>query len=422
MKSLPVVAALLALATNLRAEDAIDRRIDEIFNGRAATLTGQLQDLVLHEIGHARRLRDADQVGTLKAARAAARAAAPETVMRKSGATADAEALWDDLRAATVVHFAETHDHVRCHDLEFEAVRQLAGEKGDFAVGLEMFPRSLQPVLDKWTAGELSEWDFLEGVNWYRSWGFPYKLFRPIFLYCRDHHIPLVGLNAPADVNRKVGRTGLRSLSDEERAQLPAEIVLTNEAHRRNFEEILPHHPGIKLDTFYEAFCVWDEMMADSGAQWLKAHGGRLLVIAGSGHIRGGLGIPDRLKRRFRGKYRILLQRDVAEADDNFDLMLAPGADWIWWTKEDHVSAPPKLGVAMDDKLAVTLVAPGSAAEKAGVKVGDVMKRVGKREFTQPESIRHYLELRKHEEFTLVVERGGKETRLKVTVPLDSGK
>ncbi|MCC6741940.1 MAG: ChaN family lipoprotein [Planctomycetia bacterium] len=419
MRSRLLAAALLFAPAAASAEDSIDKRVEELFQGRADTLKGELHDLVLHEIGHARRLAAARAAGTVDAARAAARAARPEVVMRADGRIADADALWADLRKATVVHFAETHDHVRGHELELEAVMELAGDKGDFAVGFEMFPRSLQPVLDQWNAGKLTEWEFMEGVNWYKSWGFPYRLFRPIFLYCRDHGIPLVALNAPADVNRKVGRGGLKSLSDEDRALLPAEIVLTDRQHRRNFEEILPHHPGVRVDTFYEAFTVWDETMAESAANWLKAHGGRMMVIAGRGHIRGRLGIPERLKRRYKSRYRILYQRNVGEFEDNFDLMLDPGADWVWWTKEDHAPAPPKLGVAMDDKLVVTMVGPGSAAEKAGLKVGDVMRKAGKRTLSRPESIRHYLELRTREEFTLTIERDGKEKKLKVTVPLD---
>ncbi|MEK7467237.1 MAG: ChaN family lipoprotein [Planctomycetota bacterium] len=416
-----LLPAVLALLSSLAfAEDALDRRIEDLFRGHADSLKGELHDLILHEIGHARRLDAAQRAGTVDSIREATRRVKPEVLMRENGETADVEALWADLRKATVVHFAETHDHVRGHELELEAVKQLAGDQGDFAVGLEMFPKSLQPILDKWNAGELSEWEFMEGVNWYKSWGFPYRLFRPIFLFCRENKIPLVALNAPPDINRKVGRGGLKSLTDEERALLPAEIVLTDVEHRRHFEETMPHHPGMRIDTFYEAFCVWDETMADRGAAWLKAHGGRLLVIAGSGHVRHRRGIPDRLKRRFKGKYRVLYARDSGTPDDNFDFMLAPGADWIWWTKEDHALPPPRLGVSMDDKLAVTMVAPGSAAEKAGVKVGDVLRKAGKRTMAKPESIRHFLELRKKAEFTLVVLRDGKDVELKVTVPLDS--
>lgn len=409
---------LLSLPLAAAAQSDAERRIDDLFKGRPESLTGELHDLIIHEIAHDRRLRDAEVFGTVDDARAAAKAASPGVVMNERGESLERGAMWADLGKATVVFFGETHDHPACHALELETVQKLDGGKGDLSVGLEMFPKSLQPVLDRWTAGELTEFEFLEGVNWYKTWGFPYPLFRPIFLYCRDHKIPLVGLNVEADLNRKVGRTGLKSLTAEERAKLPDDIALDNRAHRRNFEETMPHHPGMRLETFYEAFCVWDETMADSAAKWLQAHGGRMVVIAGSGHIRRKLGIPDRLKKRFKCRTRVLLVRDVGDEEDNFDFTLAPGADWVVWTKEEHAAASPKLGVAMDEKLAVTTIAPGSAAEKAGLKVGDVLKRAGKRALSKPESIRHYLEIRTKETFTLHVERDGEDLSLKVTVPL----
>jgi len=406
---------ILFLASALLGD--IDQKIDELFRGRSDRLKGEITDLILHEVGHARRVRAAELDGTLKTRRDAARAASPEVLMREDGDAIEPETLWDELRKVTVVHLAETHDQPRHHEIQLEAIRQLDTGKDDLAIGFEMFPRSAQPILDQWVAGELSEWEFMERVNWYKSWGFPYPLFRPIFLYAREHHIRLVGLNAPADINRKVGRGGLNSLTPEERALLPKNIDLDDKVHRRNFEEILPHHPGINLVTFYEAFCVWDDMMAESAALWLKKNGGRLVVIAGNGHIRTRLGIPERLKRRFKSSYRILLTQDVRDPDDNFDLMLAPGADYVWWTKEAHQPDPKRMGVGLDEKLAVTMVAPGSAAEKAGVKVGDIFRKAGKRKLTQPESIRHYLEIRKTDSFKLTVERNGKTVELKIDLP-----
>ncbi|MBI2923681.1 MAG: ChaN family lipoprotein [Planctomycetes bacterium] len=396
--------------------DDIDKKIDEVFKGRTDRVVGELTDEILHEVGHTRRLRAARAAGTLDARTEAAKKAAPEALMRESGKTLEPDTLWAELRKVPVVHLAETHDQPRHHEIQLEAIRQLDTGKGDLAVGFEMFPRDLQPILDQWNAGELSEWEFMEGVNWYKSWGFPYPLFRPIFKYCIDHDIKLVALNAPPDINRLVGRGGLKSLTPEQRARLPKQIVLNDAAHRRNFEEILPHHPGINVGTFYEAFCVWDESMADSAAAWLKKNGGRLVVIAGNGHIKGRLGIPERLNRRTNLPYRILLTQDVRDPDENFDLMLDPGADFVWWTKEAHQPAPPRLGIGLDETLKITMVAPDSAAEKAGVKVGDVLKKAGKRIMKQPESIRHFMELRKSDKFTLTVERDGKKVEVSVTL------
>lgn len=396
----------------------IDARLDQLFKGRADRLTGQFHDLIIHELGHARRLHQATREGRLDAVRDAARAVKPELLQRSSGAPVDPATVWKELRTAQVVAFAETHDHVRCHEIQLEALENLDTGKGDLAVGFEMFQRPAQPVLDQWVRGELTEWEFLEKVNWYRSWGFPYPLFRPIFLYCREHRIPMIALNAPQEVTRKVGRTGLRSLTDAERALVAEDLRLTDRANRRNFDEIFTHHPGINLDFYYEAFCVWDETMAESAARHLRKAGGRMLVIAGSGHIRGGLGIPERIRRRTGGTFRILYTRDTGSAEENFDTLLAPGADVLWWTSPSPSPERPRLGLATSPDLVVTVVAPGSAAEKAGVRIGDVLKRAGRRELTQPESIRHFLELRRREEFRLVVARDGRDVELEVTVPL----
>jgi uncharacterized iron-regulated protein len=61
----------------------------------------------------------------------------------------------------------------------------------------------------------------------------------------------------------------------------------------------------------YEAQTLWDEYMAESIAQTLSSSSGpaaeprasagpssRMVVLVGSGHIRGHVGLPDRVTRR----------------------------------------------------------------------------------------------------------------------------
>jgi uncharacterized iron-regulated protein len=47
----------------------------------------------------------------------------------------------------------------------------------------------------------------------------------------------------------------------------------------------------------------WDEYMADSAARFQKERGlRRMVVLAGSGHVERGFGIPDRAAKRTGGK------------------------------------------------------------------------------------------------------------------------
>lgn len=48
---------------------------------------------------------------------------------------------------------------------------------------------------------------------------------------------------------------------------------------------------------------VWDEFMADSAARFqMDHHLKRMVILAGSGHIERGFGIPERASKRTKGK------------------------------------------------------------------------------------------------------------------------
>ena len=51
---------------------------------------------------------------------------------------------------------------------------------------MEMFPRRLQPVLDRWVAGGLSEAEFLKQAEWDRVWHYDPQLYLPI-LHFLEH-------------------------------------------------------------------------------------------------------------------------------------------------------------------------------------------------------------------------------------------
>jgi uncharacterized iron-regulated protein len=62
-------------------------------------------------------------------------------------------------------------------------------------LGLEMFPRRAQPVLDRWVAGELTEAELLTQTEWSKVWGFDPSLYLPLFEFARMNRVPMVALN-----------------------------------------------------------------------------------------------------------------------------------------------------------------------------------------------------------------------------------
>ena len=69
-----------------------------------------------------------------------------------------------------MVLLGETHDNAAHHRWQLHTIAGLHALRPDLALGFEMFPRRIQPVLERWTNGALSEAAFLAEVEWERVW------------------------------------------------------------------------------------------------------------------------------------------------------------------------------------------------------------------------------------------------------------
>lgn len=82
------------------------------------------------------------------------------------------------LAPADVVYLAETHDRLADHEAQLEIVQQLFQAGGVDALGLEMFQRPFQPVLDAYLAGTLDEAGLVTGSEYEQRWGVSLGLLR----------------------------------------------------------------------------------------------------------------------------------------------------------------------------------------------------------------------------------------------------
>ena len=247
--------------------------------------------------------------------------------------------LIDQLKTVDVVFIGEVHNNPEHHLIQVQLLQALmASFTPPPAVAMEFFDTTRQPVLDRFMNGDLDETAFLKQVDWKNSWRFPYHLYRPILWTSRDKGTVLLGINAPNSVVKKVARSGLLSLTAEERRQVARDMDLTNTAHREYLDSIFKQHQTDKnlkhgmqnFDHFYQAQCVWDETMAETIADHMKAHGGKMVVFTGNGHIVNKFGIPDRVLRRVDVKTATVLLYPLTERTTINKRM----ADYVWLTSD----------------------------------------------------------------------------------------
>lgn len=279
------------------------------------------------------------------------------------------------LAAKRVVFVGETHDRYDHHLNQLEIIRRLHQLDANLAIGVEYFQQRFQPQVDDYIAGRITEDQFLRAIDYYRTWGYDYRLYAPIFRFAREQRVPVRALNVPESLPEAVANVGIAGLSQKDRASLPPDIQPADESYkarlRAAFEEHQNRKPGA-FDHFVEAQLVWDEGMAASAADFLNANPGRRMVIlAGAGHIAFGSGIPSRLERRIHASSAIVLNSGVS---------VEPRiADYILLSEKQELPPAGILGASLQEKggdCRINSLVPGGGAEKAGMKRGDIFVEV----------------------------------------------
>jgi len=243
-----------------------------------------------------------------------------------SGKAVRFDELMDSASAKDIVFVGENHDNTEHHLLQVQILQALLIRDPSIVLAMEFFQRHQQEVLDRYTLQDMTEEAFLEEIDWKETWGLPYHFYRPLLLAAKERKIRVFALNAPREIVKKVAREGLGALDEEERAQIPGDMDLANEAHRAYVLEAFERHQQGDLkhfDFFYEAQTLWDETMAWNIVDFLKTHRRKMIVFSGNGHIIRKFGIPDRVQRRlpvslvtimpFSLHRTVTIERDVAD-------------------------------------------------------------------------------------------------------------
>ncbi|MGO9614721.1 MAG: ChaN family lipoprotein [Dissulfurispiraceae bacterium] len=277
----------------------------------------------------------------------------------------------DAVRGQKIIYVGEFHDRPANHEVQLQVIKAMHKENGSVAIGMEMFQRPSQNAINDYIEGRTDEREFLTKSAYFKKWGFDFNLYKPILDFAREAKIPVVALNIPTELSEKVARTGIDSLSPEERKQIPAEMDLSDEAYRERLREVFKTHKEFEeknFDYFFQAQVLWDETMAESVNDFLQKNPDyQMIVLAGSGHLTFGSGIPKRTFRRNGFDYKIIL--------NDVDVEKGIG-DYIIFPKPISGIQSPKLMVVLSeegDKLKIAGFPPQSASEKAGLKVADTI-------------------------------------------------
>ena len=203
-----------------------------------------------------------------------------------------------DMANADVLFFGEEHNDSIGHYLEVSLFKKLAAAYNNkVGLTLEMFHTDVQPVINEYLAGIITEKNFTKEA---RAWN-NYKDYKPMIEFAKTNGITVIGGNAAARYSNAVTKNGLEVLAKlpaSSKQFLPSNAIdtLTGRYYDK-FIALLGGH-GMGAMKVYQTQNFWDATMAWSIAKFAKQNKGKkVFQVNGRFHSDEKLGTYAQLKK-----------------------------------------------------------------------------------------------------------------------------
>lgn len=272
-------------------------------------------------------------------------------VFTGAGEPARLDDIVQAMAAHQVIFVGESHDDPTGHRLEVELFQRAAevhGATRPVALSLEFFERDVQPSLDDYLAGRITETEFRAAA---RPWVRYQTDYRPLIEFAKSRKLPVIAANAPRrfiSLVTRNGRAALDTVSAQDRQYLaPLPYGKASPAYRNQWiatiSEVMKQEgmkcgvpvedaqapPGShqNMTNQLDSQVLWDATMAHSIARFLESRPQALVLhMVGAFHVERGTGIPEQIQAYLPGaRTMTVLLRPVDKPD-----VFQPAPSGVW--------------------------------------------------------------------------------------------
>jgi len=269
-----------------------------------------------------------------------------------------------ELISKQVVLVGESHTSYADHQTQLAVIKALHPHWPKMGVGIEFVQSPYQSVLDHYVAGKLTDKQMLKQTQWYKRWRYDFRLYRDIFHYAKKHQLPLIALNAPTELTKKISEQGIAGLSVQDRKKLPKKIS-TSKAYWQRLNKVYQQHAHGKskgINNFVDVQLAWDESMAFNATKAINSGKvSHIVLLAGSGHVLRQA-IPERLQHTST----IIVTNSGTYADDKEQV------DFVLLSNDKaKLPSSGKIGILMSFVNHEVVVSKVLESHSAGLKKND---------------------------------------------------
>lgn len=210
-----------------------------------------------------------------------------------------ASELYTELALADVIVIGEKHYTTRVQEMEGEILEQVMSLKsGEFFLGWEFLNHTdstkndllWQDVKDK----KITIEEFLTQTQGFST----AKVYEPLLQAVLNNNAKLYGLNLSRAEKSPVSQNGITALDP---ALLPPDFELGGANYYERFEAVMSGHvPAQKIQNYYEAQCLVDDVMAYKFLEAFAVPNTTGFMVAGHFHTDYNDGVVARLNTRIQ--------------------------------------------------------------------------------------------------------------------------
>ncbi|PLA74597.1 hypothetical protein CYQ88_04605 [Hydrogenovibrio sp. SC-1] len=201
-----------------------------------------------------------------------------------------------------VIFFGEFHGNHAVHLFQAQLQAKLFQQRPHQVLSMEQFNRDQQDILNRYLDSEIGEKTLIKEAP---AWGNYAASYRPLVEFAKQHFIPVIAANAPADTVRCVGRQGktyLKKLPTRDAQYLPKDPFYSDPTYAAQFQQFMQqgkasHNGQSQPSNSYFAQLLRDNSMAESvhlaHSQYTNS---QIIHLNGAFHSNSGLGTVAALK------------------------------------------------------------------------------------------------------------------------------
>ena len=273
----------------------------------------------------------------------------------QSGKSFNGEAAFKSIIwKSDIIYIGETPGLINAQLAQLEALKAMRiARSSKIAVGFEMIDAALQPILDNYAAGRISEEEFINNTGWGKEQVIDFELYKPLFDLIARNNLRALALNIPQKTLSRIANSGLAGLDDEDKKLMPGQINITK--HKKYMEYLKASFDGqsgtpipLTWDNFLSAMSARDEGMGAKIADFINANPGwSALVIVDNGRIIYNAGIPSSVKSRTKGARQASFYTEEAACPAALPKERKNLANYIWYIPAAPPAAPPAVPPAV---------------------------------------------------------------------------